>query len=335
MRLLAPLTLLLVATSACDPEGPDITRVDPVDNPDAPIAAETRTDRHSQVGVPAVDVLWVVDNSRSMFEEQQALSNNFTSFMRYFEEAGMDYHIAVTTTGWDSDEERGKLRTSTDARGNSIQFIDADVRDPEVAFREMALIGTDGPMDEKGRAQVYSALEINLDDNYEFLRDDAFLSVIVLSDEDDFSGDVPIGHDPFVSWLENLKGEPGKVSFSSIVGPDGGCGNAEEGSEYLSITRAIGGVEHSICDPSWANVLESLGMQAAGLRSEFALSALPDVETIQVTGKLNREEIEYSERYDWVYVRQRNSIQFINEIPAPDTQLTITYDVAKTGDPQD
>ena len=45
-----------------------------------------------------VDILFVIDDSGSMGEEQAKLAANFAPFVATLEEAGADYRIAVTTT---------------------------------------------------------------------------------------------------------------------------------------------------------------------------------------------------------------------------------------------
>ncbi len=45
-----------------------------------------------------MDILWVIDNSRSMDDEQKALKENFNSFITSFIGKGYDYRIAVITT---------------------------------------------------------------------------------------------------------------------------------------------------------------------------------------------------------------------------------------------
>lgn len=331
MRKLLMLSLLLAA--GCPEDVPPITRIEVENRPDAELGVDTIVDVHGQVGVPAVDVLWVVDNSLSMAEEQRALTNNFTSFMRFFNESefDLDYHIGVVSTGYDDEEDRGRLQVARDHRDDRIQWIDTEVRNDFEAFRNMALLGTDGPYEEKGRAQVYQALQtLGETDNSGFIREDAYLSIIVLSDEDDRSGDTPVDTDEFIDWLRTFKGSPDRVTFSSIVGPEGGCGNAVEGTEYLEVTRAIGGVEHSVCEPSWANIMEDLGLSAAGLRSEFALSRLPaDPDEISVVVKAPREEpVEYTVGLQLEYVPGRNVVSFVNEIPGPRSKITITYQAA-------
>jgi hypothetical protein len=45
-----------------------------------------------------MDILWVIDNSGSMIEEQKNLRDNFSSFITEFVGKGYDFRIAVTTT---------------------------------------------------------------------------------------------------------------------------------------------------------------------------------------------------------------------------------------------
>ncbi|MFK7926692.1 MAG: hypothetical protein AB8H79_00775 [Myxococcota bacterium] len=334
MRNLLPFLMILGACSGGGSDDVDDFNVidDVVDLDDAALDLEEVTETHAQVGVPKVDVLWVVDNSRSMYEEQTALANNFTAFMSRFDEAKLDYHIAVVTTGYDDDDQRGQFRTAIDRRGDTIRWLDNTISEPARIFREMAEAGIDGPLEEKGRAQIYTALGLfGQSDNFGFMRDDAFLSVIVLSDENDRSGDIPIKNDQFIDWMRTLKDSPEKVSFSSIVGPQGGCGNAEEGTDYLEATTSLGGLSHSICNPAWANLLEALGDKAAGLRSEFVLRDVPEPSTLEARWKEPGEApVQKTYGLDFEYNRARNSIVFAEDAPPADSVLTIEYVTAES-----
>ena len=290
------------------------------------LSAVTKEDRIVQVTVPSVDVLWVIDNSCSMTEEQQALTDNFDKFVQYFVGSGLDYHIGVVSTDWDNDsgDHRGKLQSS-----GGQKWIDDQTTNPEGIFRDMAVLGTWGSPYEKGRAQVYGALEL-LGDSYNsgFYREDAYLAVVAISDEDDYSGSSPISLNEFIPWLQNLKPEDDKVSFSSIVGPVGGCDTAiETGHEYLAVTEAIGGIEWSICNPNWDQALEELGMQAAGLKREFYLSQVPVVDTVNVRVVEDGVDSSFERGVDWEYLRSRNSIRFFTYVPNPLSEVLITYDV--------
>ncbi|MBA2662708.1 MAG: hypothetical protein H0U74_10465 [Bradymonadaceae bacterium] len=47
---------------------------------------------------PKLDILWMIDNSGSMCQEQKGLRDNFESFIEILGEIDLDFHIGVTTT---------------------------------------------------------------------------------------------------------------------------------------------------------------------------------------------------------------------------------------------
>ena len=63
-------------------------------------------DTFQQVAASKIDVLWVVDNSPSMVEEQDNLAQNFNQFLGFLTRAQTDFHIAVTTTDVVNDQGR-------------------------------------------------------------------------------------------------------------------------------------------------------------------------------------------------------------------------------------
>jgi hypothetical protein len=63
--------------------------------PDWGVGRTVSTDVAREVDM---DILWVVDNSGSMCQEQKALRENFDAFITTLDIALLDFHIAVTTT---------------------------------------------------------------------------------------------------------------------------------------------------------------------------------------------------------------------------------------------
>src|SRR3954451_4193325 len=69
-----------------------------------------------QAKASKIDILFVVDNSGSMLEEQQALSSNFGEFLKFIdpdtgksgETNEVDYRLAVTTS--DANNDKGELK---------------------------------------------------------------------------------------------------------------------------------------------------------------------------------------------------------------------------------
>ena len=93
------------------------------------------------------------------------------------------------------------------------------------------------------------------------------------------------------------------------------------------MTRAIGGIEWSICNPDWGQVLEDLGMQAAGLKREFFLSEVPVESSVRVRIVDAGDEITFEQGVDWEYDRSRNSVQFYTYVPNALSEVFIEYDV--------
>ena len=137
---------------------------------------------------------------------------------------------------------------------------------------------------ERGLDAMHLALSEDLlvGHNAGFLRSNAALFVIIVSDEDDHSMG-PVRY--YGRFLEHFKGAGNEnmVSVSAIVGqaPDG-CPGAEAGTRYLQAQVDTGGLFHSICSEDYGPIVEELGINAAGLRRKFYLSETPQADTIDV-----------------------------------------------------
>ncbi|HUU00246.1 MAG TPA: vWA domain-containing protein [Myxococcota bacterium] len=234
-------------------------------------------DTFQQTPLPTVDILWVVDNSGTMREERVELGNKFDQFMSQLEEVGADYHIGVVSTDTTDPTHSGRLqgdpRVITPETQDAKQVFIANVDLPETADRT-----------ERGLDAMRMALSDELLSGYnnDFLRSEATLLVIVVSDEDDHS----IGPTRYYSrWLEHLKGkgEENLVSFSAIVGQrPTGCQGAEKGERYLQVEEVTGGLFYSICEQDYGPVVQALGISAAGMRRKFYLSEQPKLDTMRV-----------------------------------------------------
>jgi hypothetical protein len=340
----------LVLLGACVPEYgiSDYGQVKGTTNPPA-LETPTKLDTIVQVTTPEVDVLWVIDNSCSMIEEQRLLRDNFANFMGFFLDSGLDWHIGVVSTDVTSPAQSGKL-----VQAGGYRFLDMDVPDPIGLFGQMAVLGTNGSSDESGRRAAFKALTDPLltGVNAGFYRDGATLNVIVISDEDDYSGNNPTRNE-FIDWMLNLKPDEESVSFSSIVTPSGGCANGvEPGTDYIVVTNTVGGIHESICTNDWAQLLEDLGLQAAGLKREYFLSEVPVPDSIEVW--VNDEGYRYDGIpqalvdggatiendcpspdgcFPFEYDQFRNSIIMRNFIPSPLAEINVRYQLLSAYQP--
>jgi len=304
----------------------------------------TQTDRFLQDNQDKVDVLFVVDNSGSMSEEQQGMAQNFAAFLSWAQQNGVDYHIGVTTTGIEeapggwavcgggaNGGEAGRLFP---VDGSSPRVITPSTPNAAAVFSYNVQVGI-CHWDEQGLEAAYRALSAPLvnnaddprtaapnDGNLGFLRDDAKLAVVFISDEDDSSGNTVSFYETF---FKGLKGNnPSLLSMSAIVGPTdmSTCPTASStGSRYIALANATGGVVDSICTPDWAASLEKLSRNAFGPKRSFKLSDQPG-DPSRITVQVNGTAVTSG----WSYDAPTNSVVFTSDaVPAAGAIIDVTY----------
>lgn len=162
-----------------------------------------------------IDILWVIDNSGSMETSQQNLVSNFDAFIQNFVQKSYDFRMAVTTTDailadpmwtnlyndpWNNyyirnryyyglaQELKADFRQGIPGVSSSgTRIITNSTPNIIQTFNINALQGVEGYGDERAFQSMRAALNSPL--NSDFRRPDAFLAVIIVSDEDDFSHD--------------------------------------------------------------------------------------------------------------------------------------------------
>lgn len=172
----------------------------------------------------STDILFVIDNSGSMFEEQEKVVNQLHTFIVNLAKSPIknDFQIGVVTTGislstiacnqwWSGScvsypEENGLLQTIKDSEGNSIGPI-LSSKNMDSAFldnvRKLIRRGTQGAGQEMGLEAMRRAIENSINGvgpNAGFLRPGSRLLVVIVSDEDDCSE--PRGCDDSQLFLE-------------------------------------------------------------------------------------------------------------------------------------
>ncbi|HZI14580.1 MAG TPA: choice-of-anchor D domain-containing protein [Myxococcus sp.] len=303
-----------------------------------------QTDRFFQESEARVDVLFVVDNSGSMMEEQQSLGQNFASFLSAANQAAVDYRIGVTTTGLDPSPggwsecpggaqggENGRLFPVDNSRPRVITPTTPNAASVFAANTKVGVCH----WNEQGLDAAYRALSdplmynqddprttVGNDGNGGFLREDAKLAIIFVSDEEDFSSQPTAFYE---NYFLALKGnDKSKLSINAIVGPLDltSCPtSSSSGSRYMRLAEATSGVVESICTPNWAASLEKLSNSAFGPNRKFPLSEVPaDTTRIVVTvdGALVTS--------GWQYDAGTNAILFERTAaPPPGSLVEVTY----------
>ena len=316
------------------------------------------TDEFEQGAGKKVDVLFVIDNSGSMGEEQTNLSDNFNTFVQIATLWQNDYHLGVVTTDMDAGKDTGKLR---EAGGTRV--ITNMTPNGTNLFKSMAKVGTNGASEEQGLAAAEAALTLpNVYDsgkacstdadckgdgfcvaspdggakacgghNRGFLRKQAGLEIVFVSDEEDSS---PAALKYYANFFWSLKGAANKGLFHahaivglSNSGSSGGC-DAQKGNRYITIANDSGGKTASICDKSFSSTLQNIGEVAFGLSHQFFLTMTAEPSTIEV--KINGTVCSVSAK-SWQYDGNSNSVIFVAEtaggtcVPKKGDQVKIHY----------
>jgi hypothetical protein len=277
----------------------------------------------------AVDIVWIIDNSGSMDEELALVKENFASFIEQFVTLDIDYHMGVITTDMMDPAQSGHLLGGT--------WITPTTPDPIEAFMALIDLGAQGSANEKAFAATEAAFSDPLvsGDNAGFLRDEAALSGIVLSDETDNS---TRSSTSFASWFQSLKPDPTRVKFNAICGDPGlGCLEwldlstvlqAIGGDKYIEAAYATGGFWASICTSDYSAALEQSGLAAVGMVVSFVLTDTPsNVGLIVVT--VDGATAPQDSSDGWTYDATSNALTFHGSwIPGAGAYVNVSYPVA-------
>ncbi len=210
----------------------EVARVDPRQNKEQEKEIPVEVNRD-------LDILFVIDNSNSMRDEQISLAANFGNFINVLNniEGGLpNIHIGVATTdlgagpynitGCTGNGDNGVLQNAAvgpagcstpsekwisdigDEMGNRTKNYAGGLSE---AFSCIAQLGTNGCGFEQPLESMLLALQNTSGQNTGFLRPDAFLAVIIITDEDDCSAKDPsiFNSDPS---LDNINSNVGFLS---------------------------------------------------------------------------------------------------------------------------
>ena len=156
-----------------------------------------------------------------------------------------------------------------------------------------------------------------------FQREDAFLSVIIVSDEDDMSELTDVEYFDFFSALK----DPESFALHSVVdtvdpalATDGDC-HAFFGERYVKQSAALGGASLNICEEDWGDFMAILAEASFNPNLFFPLSKEPynSNVTVMVDGIVITT--------GWSYDAVSNTVEFeIEYAPGEDELVQIIYD---------
>jgi hypothetical protein len=256
----------------------------------------------ADAGCTKVDLLFVIDDSGSMADEQQTLVQSFPEFVAAMQAQLADadsYHIGVITSDAYAYNEPqcavdGALVTQTggdDASdavctpfASGARWLDEAEPDLAASFACAGQVGTDGDGDERPMATMLAAVGEPLNApgacNAGFLRPDALLVVVVISDEEDDHELEACEQQPkpgsptdppqwFAGLVDAKGGVETNVVVLSLVGPvvdpcpaldkcGGGVDGAEPAARIVEFTEMFTyGSVGRICAPSYQEFFAS------------------------------------------------------------------------------
>lgn len=260
-----------------------------------------------------VDVLFVIDDSCSMDDEQIALAQNFRNFIRQADLRDVEFHLGITTT------------TLLPLPGAFVgPVLTPNTPNLEREFQAQVGVGVFGSGIEQGLDAMAGALNLatlNVVPNQDFRRPSAMLVTIIVSDEDDQSASAPVY---FLNVLRNVTSRSGYVT-AVVSGQGGGCGfntmggGATSAPRYEEFVRLTGGMSESICG-NWSRTLADLGDAAFGLRQVFTLSRDADPQA-PIIVELDGRAVPPSE---FTYDPANRTIRFMTA-PPERTRITVEY----------
>jgi hypothetical protein len=246
------------------------------------------TDVFVQPEGPEVDVLFAIDDSASMSEEHDRLVLAIPGFVAFADQRSARYQIGATTA-----HEEGTTAGALRQCSGAPPIVTESYGTP--ATRGMVLQclvdpgTTGGSSDSSGlgaaKRAIARALDPpkSIDPNAGFLRRDARLTIVAVSNKDDGSNHAD---DLLFDYLASIKGEhrPDLLRVYAIAGPlDSSCGTAAiPGQRYRQMVDRTGGTFLDICQNDWTPLVEQIGASMFEPLDRWTLTVRADPETLEV-----------------------------------------------------
>ncbi|MCB0390514.1 MAG: hypothetical protein KDD58_04450 [Bdellovibrionales bacterium] len=218
----------------------------------------------------SVDILVVVDNSYSMFDEQKKMGERFGDFVATL--GNIDWQLAFTTTdarnNLSGDRFGGNLLNLKGATGKilnkstpNLLEVFRNTIDRESDQENCGSSGQDpcGSSIEEPLKAITQVVAKKDSENKSFFRDNSALAVIILTDEDEksFGSSNATKPEEVINAVKNVFGDRKFVTYGIIIQPgDSRClaENQPDGvvaTHVNSLAMLTGGITRSLCDADY------------------------------------------------------------------------------------
>ena len=345
--------LAIMVFSSCDKGGSSFS-----------VLSDNSNFQQSAVYVPRkLDVLFVIDNSGSMSTSQTNLANNFPSFINRFITKGYDFKLAITTTdAFYGDQflangcslcNVNQTRFRSGVMPNPVYVISSQNYDLGLQSERDRLtsefslnvkVGISGSGDERALSSFKAALNSPL--NTGFHRSDAYLAIVIVSDEEDFSQNNyamnesytnPALH-PVVNYKTFLDTFTGGLptqdySVSTISILDNTClaalgAGRKIGQRYMQLADMTGGTKNSLCAP-FNSTLDNISSTIEGqVQPVFQLNKKPVISSIRVIvdGIMVPQDTTHTNGWDYDATKNQITIYGSTYKPQNGSNVAINFD---------
>lgn len=248
-----------------------------------------------------VDILWVVDPSGSMHGDWPQVILGVEQMMLALP-TNVNWRLEIIPT----DPNRAhSLSSFPILPGDSLSAVQSQLQNNVAGYYE------------KGMDAVKRYIQYN-QDAQNWMRQDAALLIVFVSDENDASG---ISTTDFISWISLVRAE---VFVTSVVNVDptiSACPTEysiiDIGLNYMSISTHFGGTTIDICSTDWSSGVTQAAQQIQMIE-EIVLDFVPvDIDHIEVF-------VDNVLWPDWTWDEPTNTI-FFTTTPPEGSIITVSY----------
>lgn len=238
-----------------------------------------------------LDILLVVDDSGSMYQDNARLASKLSGFISKLEASNIDWQMCVTST--DVDYFQGRPIQWQGGNGHILRKNSGNLS--SIFAATMKWIGAGFSSDEQGIKAMNLSIQDNARSNC--YRANAGLSVIVISDEDERSvgGNrsvnehqyKPLGSlntpNSFLATVNQVFPVGKRFVVNSIIVNDSQCKAQQDaqgelsffGTKYKELSNLTNGVVESICAPDFAVSLANIHSACIRTLGSLKLSCTP------------------------------------------------------------
>ncbi len=336
------------------------------------VSEKSDTFQQAAVRNDKIDVLFIVDNSGSMADNQANLASSFSNFIDKFTAQNLNFHIGVISTDaysvhsyWTNHPgvyaafqqsvagpfslQSGDLLSKI---GNDI-YLTKDSVNPTLQFTQNASIGTTGSGAETGLLSATNFFDSTLQSGWNngFLRPEAYLSMIVVSDEDESLSDTNSSYvktddtakatrvNNFLAAARGVKttANQSRIRFDAVVSrsraecpsmpanPSGLAKNEPVGTTYMEVASTLKGITSNICT-DFSGDIAQIGADLVAATTSFHLLQPPVGGADGITVSVNGTVVPQDATNGWTYDSTTQDVTFHGtSVPPVNAQISVNY----------